>query len=234
MFNNAFNKAAGTIDVHYTDEWPMHVNTGHEYMSQNYMDLGKRYARALIEERCNGAGLFSRKGIRYSELSPMQRGMLAALAGSETSKQYDAALHACQKYGIMNGAAGKIFMSHVAHTRQPQLYIRAPPAVAAPAALAAVAAPAVAAVAAPAVRLAVAPAVALAVAAPAALAAVAAPAVAAGALDVVMAAADDTRDPFATVSAMSSEPLRHVSLVDQKASGQAHVTLNQRRKKARK
>lgn len=105
QFNKAFNHLAGTREVEYAAPWHISVKSGRQYMHENYHDVGRKLARAVLDNAVSPAHSQLCVSHVLSDASPQQKAALHAVARSKTPDEFERALHLAASHRAFKNAA---------------------------------------------------------------------------------------------------------------------------------
>jgi len=107
-FNEAMNKLAGTNGVTYSEQWPMHVRNGAQYMREYHAHAGRVYAEELLHNRIGASSVLALH-MDHDDLSNNQRALLTCLADTVGNVDFDDMVRACIKGNALPTTAGIYF-----------------------------------------------------------------------------------------------------------------------------
>ena len=107
-FNAEMNKLAGTNGVTYTEQWPMHVRNGAEYMQTHYADVGRVYAEELLHNRIGTSSVLALH-MDHDDLNNNQRALLTCLADTNNDIEFHQIMLACIKGNALPSTASMYF-----------------------------------------------------------------------------------------------------------------------------
>jgi hypothetical protein len=107
-FNEAMNKLAGTNGVKYSEQWPMHVRNGAEYMREYHAHAGRVYAEELLHNRIGTSSVLALH-MDHDDLNNQQRALLTCLADTVSNIDFDHMVRACMKGNALPTTAGMYF-----------------------------------------------------------------------------------------------------------------------------
>ena len=107
-FNEAMNKLTGTNGVKYSEQWPMHVRNGAEYMREYHAHAGRVYAEELLHNRIGPSSVLALH-MDHDDLNNQQRALLTCLADTVSNIDFDHMVRACMKGNALPTAAGMYF-----------------------------------------------------------------------------------------------------------------------------
>ena len=113
-FNESLNKIAGTDNIQYATPWEMSTRTGRAFMLKNNMQVGRLFASNALTGNVGNSKLLA-----TTQLSPMQKATLSALALSNTEQQYNAALLSAIRHGALKNTAARVLAKPSAHDYVP-------------------------------------------------------------------------------------------------------------------
>jgi hypothetical protein len=93
-FNEAMNALAGTKGVTYSEQWPMHIRNGEDFMGAYHASVGRVYADELLHNRIGTHSVLALHGA-HDDLNNKQRALLTGLVDTKSTVDFDDMLRAC-------------------------------------------------------------------------------------------------------------------------------------------
>lgn len=115
-FNSAMNRLVGTNGVVYSEQWPIHIQTGAEYMHAGHDNVGRVYANELLHNRVSPSSILALP-VDHADLNNYQRALLTHLVESGSAREFDNTLRACLMGSALPTTAGIYFSKYIAPAR---------------------------------------------------------------------------------------------------------------------